>query len=529
MSAIFLSYRRDDSSGYAGRLFDNLAERFGRERVFMDIETLEPGMDFVAGIDRAIDSCGAVIALIGPNWISAQDGEGRRRLDDPHDFIRLEITSALKRNVRVIPVLVHNASMPLERELPEPLRPLCRLQATEISDNRWEFDVRRLADVLEPLVEEPAQSAMAATSAATAPAGLTQTTTGTEQKPGGRPAAWLAAAAAVILIVAGGGWWLSQSTPPERAQPPADEPVPISPPPAIPSEPVATTDPPPEPISATAPAAAQAPVATTEPPRPETPKPDEPLREDLRDMREAAETERVTVPGPRGPSPEELRQREITELLHAAEIDLAELRLTRPADNNAFERFQRVLELDPQNPTAREGLIAITERYHGLVEDALAGGALDRAQRYLDAVRVVDAGADWLTPMQREIEERRRQLATRPVHRPESAPRPAEADREACMSTCERDHQACRAEIGRQAEADCLSSRAAVCEERYQACMSDVSKMFGGQVALESECAGVHMRCTRSADEDCAAAPQIAEERCETQFDTCTRRCGSAP
>ncbi len=177
MSAIFLSYRRDDSSGYAGRLFDNLSERFGRERVFMDIETLEPGLDFVAGIDRAVESCGAVIAMIGPNWIKAQDGEGRRRLDDPHDFIRLEITTALTRGVRVIPVLVHNASMPPERELPEPLRPLRRLQACEISDNRWEFDVRRLADVLEPLIVEPEESPTAARVAAAAPAGVTRTTT----------------------------------------------------------------------------------------------------------------------------------------------------------------------------------------------------------------------------------------------------------------------------------------------------------------------------------------------------------------
>jgi hypothetical protein len=214
--------------------------------------------------------------------------------------------------------------------------------------------------------------------------------------------------------------------------------------------------------------------------------------------------------------------------LHAAETDLAELRLTRPAGNNAFERLQRVLELDPQNPTAREGLIAISERYHGLVEDALASGALDRAQRHLDSARAVDPGADWLTPMQREIEQRRH-VAAQPVHKPEAAPHPAEAGREACVSDCERDHQACRTEIDLQTEADCLSSRAEVCEERYQSCMSDVSKMFGGRVALESECAGVHSRCTRSAEKDCAAAPQIAEERCETRLESCIRRCGGAP
>ncbi len=175
----------------------------------------------------------------------------------------------------------------------------------------------------------------------------------------------------------------------------------------------------------------------------------------------------VAVPAPRGPSPDDLRQREIAELIHAAEIDLAELRLTRPAGNNAFERFQRVLELEPHNPTAREGLIAITERYHGLVEDALVRGALDSAQRHLDSARAVDPGADWLTPLQREIEQRRH-VAARPEHQPERALRPDEADREACLSACERRHRACRAEIDRQTEADCLRSRAETCEQRYQ-------------------------------------------------------------
>ncbi|MGB5762803.1 MAG: toll/interleukin-1 receptor domain-containing protein, partial [Sedimenticolaceae bacterium] len=203
MSAIFLSYRRDDSSGYAGRLFDNLAESFGRERVFMDIETIEPGMDFVAGIDRAIESCGAVIAMIGPNWINAQDANGRRRLDNPRDFIRLEITSALTRGVRVIPVLVHNASMPPEQELPEPLRPLCRLQACEISDNRWEFDVRRLTDVIDPLIAEPEQSPTAAATAAKAAAEATSTTKAPGRKAGGGPTAWLVAVAALILAAVG--------------------------------------------------------------------------------------------------------------------------------------------------------------------------------------------------------------------------------------------------------------------------------------------------------------------------------------
>jgi hypothetical protein len=493
MSAIFLSYRRDDGSGYAGRLFDNLAKRFGRARVFMDIETLEPGMDFVAGIDRAIDACGVLIAIIGPNWIKAQDAERRRRLDNPNDFIRLEITSALTRDVRVIPVLVHNASMPPEQELPEPLRPLCRLQACEISDNRWEFDVRRLADVLEPLIAEPEESPMASSSAATAPAGVMRATTTPGGKSGGRPTGWLAVVAAVILAAGGGAWWLSQSTstgqgPPElHVDPaPAVEPTLIEPPP--PGKPYFGEEPEPRPVT---------------------------------------EAEAVVVQEPRGPSPEELRRREIAELVHAAEIDLAELRLTRPAGNNAFERFQRVLELEPRNPIAREGLVLIAERYHGLAEDALDRGTLDSAQRYLDSARGVDPGADWLTPLQQEIDQRRH-VAVRPEHEPEPAPRADEADREACLSDCERHHRACRAEIDRQTEADCLRNSAQTCEQRYESCMSDSSKLFMGQVSLESECAGVHAKCSRSTAKDCAAAPQIAEERCETHFDTCTQRCRSA-
>lgn len=500
MSAIFLSYRRDDSSGYAGRMFDNLAERFGRERVFMDIETLEPGMDFVAGIDRAIDSCGAVIAMIGPNWIKAEDGEGRRRLDNPHDFIRLEITSALNRGVRVIPVLVHNASMPPERELPEPLRPLCRLQACEISDSRWDFDVRRLLDVLAPLVAEPEEGQ----TGGPAPAAGTDTGEAVERRSGGRPGGWLAAVAAAVLAAAGGVWWFSQSSSIDQAPAPVVD-TPAQPPATAQRGTVVTTVPPPE-------------------PQVEPPSQDEAAADAQPDHREAVETAPVSDAAQSGPSPEDLRQREIAELIRVAQIDLAELRLTRPADNNAFERFQRVLELEPHNPAAREGLLAITERYHGMVEDALARGTLDSAQRYLDSARMVDPDAGWLMPFQREI-DRQRQVASRPEHKPEPAARPAAAELEACLSACERRHRACLAELERQSEADCLRSRAETCEQRYQSCMSDPGKLYMGQVALESECAGVHASCRRSAAQGCAAASRSAQERCATQFDACSRRC----
>ena len=550
MSAIFLSYRRDDSSGYAGRLFDNLAKSFGRERVFMDIETLEPGMDFVSGIDRAIESCGAVIAMIGPNWINARDGDGNPRLDNPHDFIRLEITTALNRGVRVIPVLVHNASMPLEHELPEPLRPLCRLQAFEMSDNRWEFDVHRLAGVLDPLIAEPEQDPKTPT----APVGVSGAAMAPGRASGRRLGGWLAMLAVVAMVVGGGFWWIDQSTsteqtplqdqepappsstarsesaatqaaPPPGANPPHEAVVPTmpSPPHAVPQSETAVDTPPPhaaaqnEPVAPTVqplpPATTQSITPVTTAPPPQT----EPSRTT------SAEPERVAAPLPPEPSPFERRQREIAELIDAAEVDIAELRLTRPTGNNAYERFRRVLELEPHNRAATEGLMAITERYRGLVEDALDRGALDDAQRHLASARAIDPGAVWLRPLQHEI-DRRRQIAARPPTKPGPATGNG-AQRASCLADCERGQQACHAAIMPQTETDCLSNSEIACEDRYRSCVSDTSKLFMGRVSLESECAGVHIQCSKAAARECSAAPQFAEQHCDAAFDRCTNDC----
>jgi len=158
MPEIFISYRRDDSSGHAGRLFDCVRERFGGESVFMDVTDLRPGVDFTKALDSALSSCRVVLVVIGTQWLTATDGSGRRRLDDPEDFVRIEIARALARDAQVIPVLVRGAAMPREQDLPEDLRSLARRQAHEISDTRWSFDTDQLIRVIDSAARRRPQS-----------------------------------------------------------------------------------------------------------------------------------------------------------------------------------------------------------------------------------------------------------------------------------------------------------------------------------------------------------------------------------
>lgn len=153
MEGIFISYRRDDSAGYAGRLYDRLAAHFGDEAVFMDVEGIEPGTDFVKAIEGAVASCKVLIVLIGREWLSATDASGRRRLDDPHDFVRLETSAALKRDIRVVPVLVDQAIMPEQQDLPEELQLLVRRQAVELNHKQWDATSSELIKTLEKILK----------------------------------------------------------------------------------------------------------------------------------------------------------------------------------------------------------------------------------------------------------------------------------------------------------------------------------------------------------------------------------------
>ena len=150
MSQIFISYRREDSAGYAGRLRESLERRLGKGAVFRDVDALEPGQDFVDIIGIRLRDASACLVLIGREWLDAEDASGRRRLAQQNDYVRLEISTALEQpKMRVIPVLVEGTRMPATEELPETIQGLARRQAVSLRDESWDEDVKRFVTALD--------------------------------------------------------------------------------------------------------------------------------------------------------------------------------------------------------------------------------------------------------------------------------------------------------------------------------------------------------------------------------------------
>ena len=147
---VFISYRREDSAGYTGRLYDSLRARFGDANVFLDVSGIDSGRKFADVIQVAIHSCDVLLAVIGPEWLTCV-ANGQRRIDQPGDLVRTEIVSALQSNVRVIPVLVGGAQPPAAAALPAPLQPLAAIDAHDMTDERWAYDSERLIDAIEKL------------------------------------------------------------------------------------------------------------------------------------------------------------------------------------------------------------------------------------------------------------------------------------------------------------------------------------------------------------------------------------------
>ena len=152
---IFISYRRDDAAGEAGRLADHMNRRFGRGQVFLDIDTIDPGTDFVKVLQSSLRETAAVLVVIGRQWASVADGAGTRRLDDAKDFVRLEVEESLGRDIPVVPVLVQGATMPKAGDLPPSMASLTTRQAVTLDHAEFHDDANRLCDHLEKMLGLP--------------------------------------------------------------------------------------------------------------------------------------------------------------------------------------------------------------------------------------------------------------------------------------------------------------------------------------------------------------------------------------
>ena len=153
--SIFISYRRSDSIAETGRIFDRLVSEFGRDHVFKDVDSIPFGVDFAEYLDQAVSQCQVVLVIIGKTWVSVTEPDGTRRLDNPDDFVRIEVESALKRNIPVIPVLLQGVGMPRRPQLPESLQPLARRNGMEVGyDPRFHADMNRLVKGLSAILGE---------------------------------------------------------------------------------------------------------------------------------------------------------------------------------------------------------------------------------------------------------------------------------------------------------------------------------------------------------------------------------------
>src|SRR5580658_7094768 len=192
LSGIFISYRRTDTPDATGRIYDRLVSEFGKARVFKDVDSIPLGQDFRGHLNTIVSECGVVLAIIGPHWTDASNKAGQRRLEDPDDFVRIELEAALARDIPVVPVLVAHAPIPLASELPASLAPMAFRQSIEVRpDPDFHNDATRLVSALRGILD-PTGTAEQAAAALTPPVAATGTQRGR--------LGWIAAA--IVTLVA---------------------------------------------------------------------------------------------------------------------------------------------------------------------------------------------------------------------------------------------------------------------------------------------------------------------------------------
>ncbi|MEO6636874.1 MAG: toll/interleukin-1 receptor domain-containing protein [Ginsengibacter sp.] len=157
---IFINYRVHDTVGETGQLVDRLKYHFSNDQIFMDIDKIEPGLDFTKAISKSLESCDIMLEIIGPHWLGINAADNTSRIKNPNDWVKTEISTALQRDIRVVPVLVDGGQLPDAEELPAELQPLLLRQSFEISNKRWDYDTEQLVNMLIKFGVEPKPSPM---------------------------------------------------------------------------------------------------------------------------------------------------------------------------------------------------------------------------------------------------------------------------------------------------------------------------------------------------------------------------------
>jgi hypothetical protein len=492
MSATFISYRRNDSAGHTGRLYDHLCKAIGENSVFRDIDTIKPGTDFVEAVREGIQRCSSLIVVIGNHWLTAEDDSGRR-LDHPLDYVRLEIGSALKQGIQIIPVLVEGAKMPDPSDLPEEISPLARRQALQLSDDRWDYDVGRLISALEKSVEKsaPAESTdidFSDKQVTAPPDKLSSTQNQTDQTS----RSWVVITFALLFtLVSGLTIWIWTDKPQRANITHTSERG------GIQEEQKATSE---------------SESITTN-------------RTEKREERQIKLPISESIPLQ--------KENEIERLLILADGNINRLQLTAPSNNNAVEKYRRILELHPGHTAALHGLEHVSRKYTGLAEQAAKANKLNKADNYLKLAKSIAPHIPEIGETERLIisirqqqseTERRIEISQNKQEKTNFVTRDQVSSQPSCTNSCQKIAEECNQNLDTNS---CSTEQIQLaCEPIQRECLHDPQLMLTwGEFALSAECRGRYNECTDEKFVNCEERQKQQLNECASSLQNCLNTC----
>jgi hypothetical protein len=489
MSATFISYRRNDSAGHTGRLYDHLCKALGENSVFRDIDTIKPGADFVEAVRNGIQRCSSLIVVIGNHWLTAEDDSGRR-IDHPLDYVRLEIGSALKQGIQVIPVLVEGAKMPDPADLPEEISSLARRQALQLSDDRWDYDVSRLISALETPLEQsgkPDNSDSDSSDKIIATPADNLTSKENQVDHTNRFSVVITLSLLLTLISALIIWiW------PEEEQLGINTHI-------IEREVIQ----------------------------------DEKKNISVNENKIIHKAEKQNERELNSSLTEPMllqKEKEIERLLVLADENVSRLQLTAPSNDNAVEKYRRILELDPGHTAALHGLEQVSRKYSELALQAVESNKLSKADTYLKLAKSINPDIQEIHQAERVITSirQRREEALQQTQNKQK-----QTDHESreqisyqldCRNNCQERNRECEQNL--QKYSCPVEDIQRECERTQRECLNDPQTLLTwGEFALSAECLSRHNQCM---DQNMAKCEEIQNHQltmCGTELQQCLNAC----